>query len=101
MGCCYRTNPGVGFVDALQNCDPSSRPGTEPSYSVPVTGTPAVAQGFHFILHLTLEFASGQIVLRMNARGLFFAIKVRLTPVWHHIDRCGRGKGRKLESTFL
>jgi hypothetical protein len=39
--------------------------------------------------HLTLEFASGQIVLGMNARDSFSAINVRITPglVWHDIRK--------------
>jgi len=39
----------------------------------------SVAKGFSFS-HLTLEFASGQIVLGMNARDPFSAINVRITP---------------------
>ena len=38
----------------------------------------AVAE--HFISRLTLEFASGQIVLRMNARSPSLSINVRITP---------------------
>ena len=33
-----------------------------------------------FISHLTLEFASGQIVLRMNAGSPSLRINVRITP---------------------
>jgi NAD(P)-dependent dehydrogenase (short-subunit alcohol dehydrogenase family) len=39
----------------------------------------SVGKGFSFS-HLTLEFASGQIVLGMNARDPFSAINVRITP---------------------
>jgi len=39
----------------------------------------SVAKRFSFS-HLILEFASGQIVLGMNARDPFSAINVRITP---------------------
>ena len=39
------------------------------------------------ISHLTLEFASGQIVLRMNARSGCPGPNVRITPVWHDIPK--------------
>jgi hypothetical protein len=39
----------------------------------------ASVAGFSFS-HFTLEFASGQIVLGMNARDPFSAINVRITP---------------------
>jgi hypothetical protein len=39
------------------------------------------------ISHLTLEFGSGQIVLRMNARSGCPGPNVRITPVWHDIPK--------------
>jgi hypothetical protein len=85
---CSKEWSEISVLSALFGGDSIGSPGT-PRVSPAPAGSFGRTQPFHvsakesLISRLTLESASRQIFLRMNARSPSPPINVRMTPIWH------------------